>query len=75
MRARIQRTAGTGSPPTQGLDDTEGHLVFTDTELEVGDLVFFPEDDAADINTGHRVRQVVRHVALDGTTTHWTAKL
>lgn len=75
MPARVQRVVSRGTPPAQGYDDVGGETVFTTTELIVGDLVFLAEDDTNDLNTGRRVKAVTRHVALDGTTTHWTSTL
>lgn len=75
MPARVQRVVSQGAPPAQGYDDVGGEIVFTTSELLVGDLVFLPEDDPTNLNTGRRVKNVTRHVALDGTVTHYTSGL
>lgn len=48
-----------------------GGRVLTITELRLGDLLFFYEDDPANLNTGHAVVEVKRRVAFDGTVTHY----
>lgn len=50
-----------------------GATIFTLVGLRTGDLVFFPEDNPADDNTGHTVLNSSKHVSLDGTINHYTA--
>lgn len=47
-----------------------GARVHAVPELRLGDLLFFSEDNPADINTGHAVVSVKRRMAYDGTVTH-----
>lgn len=50
-----------------------GGRVLTVTEVMLGDLIFFSEDDPSVLNTGHAVVEVKRRVAFDGSVTQYSA--
>ncbi len=63
MKARIERAR------------LESPDLYTVEALQLGDLVWFPEADASDIDESHRVVGVALQKALDGTTTHYESRL
>lgn len=72
--ARIERgTTETGLQ--QGRDVQSSDAVFTTTELRLDDLVFFPEDNTLDDNTGRLVQSVTQRRAIDGTVTQYVSIL
>lgn len=69
--ARIERsTVEQGEDLGRAVDSK--HRVFTDTEIQQGDLLFFPEDDSGDDDTGHRVIQVDTRRRLNGEILMWS---
>ena len=72
-RARIER-AGVEQGDVEGRAVDTDHRVFTDTAIEQGDLLFFPEDATDDDDNGHRVVQVTKNVRLDGSVFMWTVR-
>jgi hypothetical protein len=74
MNARVQR-ADQDQPLSGGRDAASSTLVFTTTAILMGDLVFLPEDNPADQETGRLVSSVDKRVALDGTVTHYVASI
>jgi hypothetical protein len=70
--ARVQRQFSdlTSGPVGQS---RYGATVFAPVELRLGDLLFFLEDDAGNLNAGHAVVSVDKKVAFDGATTQWKA--
>lgn len=70
-RARIERAEmEQGDLEGRAVDDQS--RLFTDTEIQQGDLVFFPEDNPADDDTGHRVIRVERAIRINGRVHMWT---
>lgn len=74
VAARIERTASEATI-ADGREVGTGARVFTLVQLYEGDLVFFPEDNTSNPDTGHRVLEVVKRQALDGTTNHFTSRV
>lgn len=74
MKARVQR-ADQDQPIGNGRDAASSTLLFTTEPIVLGDLVFLPEDNVADQNTGRIVGSVERRVALNGTVTHYVSTI
>jgi hypothetical protein len=72
LRARIER-ATTEQGDVEGRAIDSQHRVFSATEIQQGDLLFFPEDNPANDDTGKRVIRVERAERLGGGTLMWTA--
>lgn len=72
--ARIQRTNGEAAN-LDGSSVSAPALVMTRTPLQVGDLLFFPENNTSDQNTGQKIVSVTRHVDLFGVFTHYSASV
>jgi len=70
--ARVERSSSDVAADS-GRGDAEATQVLARVELRLGDFVFLPEDDTADVSTGRRIVNVARVVALDGTVLHWVA--
>lgn len=70
--ARVQRQFSDLTSGSVG-QSRFGATVFAPVELRLGDLLFFLEDDPANLNTGHAVTAVDEKVAFDGTVTQWKA--
>ncbi len=70
--ARIERSSVEQGDDTGRAVDAR-HRVFADAEIQQGDLLFFPEDDTGDDDTGHRVIQVDTNRRINGEVLMWTA--
>jgi hypothetical protein len=74
MTARIERT-------TNETGDLDGRRVtgrgklFTTEELMLGDVVWLPEDDTADLTQSARVESVATMRNLEGVVTHYEVTL
>lgn len=64
--ARIQRI-DTDANDNDGRIKLSDAKVFTQVEIELDDLLFFPEDNTSDDNTGRVAKHVEQRRALDGT--------
>lgn len=73
VKARVERGPAEGAGAAGGREDAGAHRVLSETALRVGDLLFFPEDNPSDENTGHTVTVVMQRRTLDGRITHYTA--
>ncbi|HND51667.1 MAG TPA: hypothetical protein PLV92_04695 [Pirellulaceae bacterium] len=70
-RARIERSTVEQGDDTGRAVDAR-HRVFADAEIQQGDLLFFPEDDTGNDDTGHRVIQVDEKRRLGGDVLMWS---
>ncbi len=74
MKARVER-ARLEASDGEGRRSSDAPDLYTVEALQIGELVWFAEDDTADVNDSHRVVACVPLKALDGTLTHYETRL